>query len=67
MWTDGFSKKREFQRIGRIPYVAYLQAEKEGYNMSNEEDVITFLERHPEFMTVNTTKPVGNKHLIRIK
>ena len=59
---NGFSKKRLFRKVASIPVVAVTEAERQGYNMSNEADVRAFLKKHPEFMTVKglkTDKPAG--------
>lgn len=65
---NGFSKSREFQHIGRIPLVAYLKAEQDGYNLDDEAEVMRFFRDNPEFLTSNPwVKKDSNNHKIIIK
>ncbi len=50
---NGFSGKRLMRKVASIPTLAVIQAEREGYNMNDGNDVRNYLAKHPEYMTVN--------------
>jgi hypothetical protein len=51
--TNGFSKNRLFRKVASIPVVAVVEAERQGYDMSDRADIKKFLERNPQYRTVN--------------
>ncbi len=52
MTSNGFSGKRLMRKVASIPTLAVIAAEREGYNMSDPNDVRRYLAKHPEYMTV---------------
>jgi len=66
--NNGMSKDRLFQKVALIPEVAIWAAEQEGYNMNNDEDVMRYLKKNPEFLCCNPwVKKDSNAHKIIIK
>jgi hypothetical protein len=51
--TDGFSEKKLFRKVASIPVVAVIEAERQGYDMSDKNDVKRFLFKNPQYRTVN--------------
>jgi len=62
--NNGFTKQRMFRKIASVPLVAHIEAERQGYNMSDPADVRKFLERNPDYMTVERIKSKGTRNYI---
>ena len=52
--NNGFTGKRMFRHLARIPVAVITKAEQMGYDMDRDGDLMRFLRDNPEFLTVKS-------------
>lgn len=52
--NNGFTQKRMFRRLARIPVAVIEKAKQMGYDMEKDGDLHRFLRDNPEFLTVKS-------------
>jgi hypothetical protein len=62
--SDGFFKKRNGKKIASIPSLAYLEAERQGWDLNNRRELFRFLDLHPEFATSDYRPKESRKGII---
>ena len=66
--NNGYSKDRTLKHLASIPYVAYLKAQADGYNLLNDKDFNKYISLHPEYMIGDDRVRQGsNSHKIIVK
>jgi hypothetical protein len=50
--NNGFTEKRMFRHLARIPVAVINAAKENGYDMNRDGDLMAFLSAHPQYMTV---------------
>ena len=62
--NNGFSEKRMFRKIARIPIADHLKAAQDGYNLDDDKDLYRYLQEHPQCMAVNHILSPRNAQII---
>jgi hypothetical protein len=62
--NNGFSEKRMFRKIARIPIADHLKATQDGYNLDDDKDLYRYLQDHPLCMTVDHILSPRNSQVI---
>jgi hypothetical protein len=66
--NNGFTKKRMFRHLARVPVAVINIAKEHGYNMERDGDLMRFLNDHPQYMTVQKRlTPKNNAGRIIVK
>ena len=50
--NNGFTKKRMFRHLARVPVAVIDIAKEHGYDMDRDGDLMKFLADHPQYLTV---------------
>ena len=58
--NNGFTQKRMFRRLARIPVAVIEVAKQMGYDMERDGDLFRFLRDNPEFLTVKSRLTARN-------
>lgn len=62
--NGGWSDKRNMRHIAQVPAVAWIAAEKEGWNLRDRNEMYRYLQLHPDFCTANLKSAVKDAHII---